>query len=99
MSQVILGISAKFHDAAACVLVDGEIIAAAQEERFTRIKHDASLPVNAIRYCLMEARALEKGIDAIAFYDKPIEKFHRIVEGFLCAAPRALKPFTQVMPV
>ena len=73
----ILGISAYYHDSAACLVVDGRIVAAAQEERFTRSKHDPGFPSNAIRYCLAESGS--DGVDAVAFYDKPILKFHRIL--------------------
>ncbi len=98
MSKRILGISAWFHDAAACLLVDGKIIAAAEEERFSRKKHDPSLPLNAIRYCLAEAGIEDSQLDAVVFYDKPILKFHRILESFLCVAPSGLKSFVKVMP-
>ena len=81
MSKSVLGISARFHDAAACIIVDGEIVAAAQEERFSRKKHDASLPIKAIHYCLIEAGLQGRGVDAVVFYDKPIEKFYRVLEG------------------
>lgn len=70
----ILGISAYYHDAAACLVIDGEIIAAAQEERFTRKKHDSNFPVSAIGYCLIEAKIAPKDIDYVAFYDKPFFK-------------------------
>ena len=96
----ILGISAFYHDAAAALVRDGDILAAAQEERFTRIKHDASFPLNAIRYCLSEAAGNEKcRVDVVAFYDKPIIKFSRILTTHLAVAPRGLKPFLAAMPV
>jgi carbamoyltransferase len=98
LTQRILGISARFHDAAACVLVDGTIVAAAQEERFSRIKHDSALPQQALRYCLAEA-GVKDSIDAVVFYDKPIEKFHRILESFAAVAPAGLRTFTRVMPL
>ena len=93
----ILGISCDYHDAAACLVDDGRILAAAQEERFTRKKHDASLPRKAIRYCLAEAGAPQ--LDAVAFYDKPILKFHRILETGLCVAPRGLGNLVRSLPV
>jgi len=98
LNNTVLGISALYHDAAACIVVDGKIIAAAEEERFTRRKHDSSFPENAIRYCLAEAGIHDGRIDAVAFYDKPILKFHRIMESFLCTAPRGLKSFIKVAP-
>lgn len=99
----ILGISAGYHDSAVCLVEDGpeltrpRIVAAAQEERFTRIKHDAAFPQHALRYCLAEAS--QGGIDAVAFYDKPIVKFHRILETSLGTAPRGLRRFLTAMPV
>ncbi|MBW2422530.1 MAG: carbamoyltransferase, partial [Deltaproteobacteria bacterium] len=95
----ILGISCFYHDAAACLLRDGEIVAAAQEERFTRIKHDESFPFNAIAYCLAEGEVTGKGLDAVAFYDKPILKFHRILETYLSVAPSGLRPFMKAVPI
>jgi len=95
----ILGISAFYHDAAAAVVVDGEIIAAAQEERFTRKKHDASFPVQAIRYCLSEAFSAIDDLDAVVFYDKPILKFERLLETYYGFAPRGLLSFITAIPV
>lgn len=95
----ILGISAYYHDSAACVLVDGEIIAAAQEERFTRKKHDASFPVNAILYCLQEAKISPANLDYVVFYDKPFLKFERLFETYLAFAPRGFKSFATSIPV
>jgi carbamoyltransferase len=96
----ILGISAFYHDSAAALIRDGEIVAAAQEERFTRIKHDASFPGNAIRYCLLEAATSgDSRCDAVAFYDKPLTKLSRILTTHLSVAPRGLKPFVAAMPV
>ena len=89
----ILGISAFYHDSAACLIKDGEIIAAAQEERYTRKKHDDSFPANAIQYCLKEAGIDNKEFDYVAFYDKPFLKFERILETYLAFAPIALNPF------
>ena len=95
----ILGISAYYHDASA-VLIDNEhIIAATQEERFTRKKHDASFPSNAIRYCLQEAGIKLSDVSYIAFYDKPFLKFERLLETYLAEAPRGLKSFMMSMPV
>ncbi len=94
----VLGISCFYHDSAACLVEDGEIVAAAQEERFSREKHDQGLPSQAIRYCLAEAGG-DRRIDAVAFYDKPILKFHRILESHLCAAPRGLRLFMKATPV
>ena len=87
----ILGISCFYHDSAACVIEDGAIIAAAQEERFTRIKHDSAFPSHAVRYCLAEAGGRDAEIEAVAFYDKPILKFHRILETYFSVAPMGLR--------
>ncbi len=95
----ILGISAFYHDAAACLIADGHIIAAAQEERFTRIKHDASFPAHAIRYCLQDAGISATEIDFVVFYDKPFPKFERILETYLAFAPRGFKSFAKSLPV
>ena len=95
----ILGISCFYHDSAACIVSDGEIIAAVQEERFTRKKHDASFPVNAISYCLKEAGISEKNLDFVAFYDKPFIKFERILETALSYAPSGISQFIQAIPI
>jgi carbamoyltransferase len=95
----ILGISAYYHDAAACLVRDGEIVAAAQEERFTRKKHDAQFPANAIDYCLSEARIRPEQIDHIVFYDKPFLKFERLLETYLAFAPRGFASFSSSLPV
>ena len=95
----LLGVSAYYHDAAACLVVDGEIIAAAQEERFTRKKHDSSFPNNAIRYCLSEARITSRDIDHVVFYDKPFLKFERLLETYLAFAPRGFKSFATSLPL
>ncbi len=95
----VLGVSAYYHDAAACLVVDGEIVAAAQEERFTRIKHDSSFPNNVITYCLSEARITPKEIDYVVFYDKPFLKFERLLETYLAFAPRGFTSFTTSVPV
>ncbi|HUM11868.1 MAG TPA: carbamoyltransferase [Myxococcaceae bacterium] len=94
----ILGISAYYHDSAACLLRDGEIVAAAQEERFTRVKHDARFPEHAVRACLREGGIGVEGLDCVAFYDKPFLKFDRILETHLAIAPRGLLPFVQAIP-
>ena len=95
----ILGISAFYHDSAACILIDGKIIAAAQEERFTRIKNDAKFPHNSIRYCIEEARIEPHQIDFVVFYDKPILKFDRILETYLAFAPRGFLNFIKSVPI
>lgn len=95
----ILGISAFYHDSAAALLQQGQIIAAAQEERFTRQKHDPAFPLQAIMYCLQEAGLQLADLDAIAFYDKPFLKFERLLETYYAFAPNGLKSFLQAMPV
>ncbi|MEO8197726.1 MAG: carbamoyltransferase N-terminal domain-containing protein, partial [Thermoanaerobaculia bacterium] len=100
----ILGLSAFYHDSAACLVEDGMIVAAAQEERFTRKKHDAAFPANAARYCLAEGGILPQSahappLDAVVFYDKPILKFHRLLETWFSVAPRGLGPFLRAMPL
>ncbi len=95
----ILGISAYFHDSAAVIIYNGEIIAAAQEERFTRIKHDAGFPANAIRYCLEEAKINPEQIENIVFYEKPFSKFERLLETYFAFAPRGFKSFAASMPL
>lgn len=95
----ILGLSAFYHDSAACLLVDGKIVAAAQEERFTRKRHDPAFPNNAIRYCLSEAQLSPTAIDFVAFYDKPFLKFERLLETYLAFAPRGFKSFSTSLPV
>jgi carbamoyltransferase len=95
----ILGISALYHDSAAALIRDGEIVAAAQEERFTRKKHDPGFPTNAIRYCLTEGEVDSDGLDAVAFYDKPVSKFARILETYFSTAPKGLRTFMMACPV
>ncbi|HVS81092.1 MAG TPA: carbamoyltransferase [Pyrinomonadaceae bacterium] len=95
----ILGISAFYHDSAACLVVDGEIVAAAQEERFTRIKHDHNFPVNAARYCLKEAGITAEQLDHVGFYDKPLLKFDRLLETYLDYAPSGFRSFLKAMPL
>ncbi len=99
MKRKILGISAFYHDSAAAIIVDGEIIAAAQEERFTRKKHCADFPSNAIRYCLEESGLSLKELDAIVFYDKPFLKFERLLETYYAFAPKGLLSFLKAIPV
>src|SRR5271166_2892663 len=94
----ILGISAFYHDSAAALVVDGKIAAAAQEERFTRIKQDAGFPRSAVAYCLSIAGGIDK-IDYIAFYDKPFLKFERLVETYLAFAPRGFNSFRRALPL
>jgi carbamoyltransferase len=95
----ILGISAFYHDSAACLIKNGEIIAAAQEERFTRKKHDASFPHQAIKYCLKEANINGDQINNIVFYEKPFIKFERLLETYLAFAPKGFISFAKAMPV
>lgn len=95
----ILGISAFYHDSAACLVVDGEIIGAAQEERFTRVKHDYNFPVNAARYCLKEAGITADELDYVGFYDKPLLKFDRLLETYLDYAPLGFRSFIKAMPL
>jgi carbamoyltransferase len=95
----ILGISAYYHDAAAALLRDGQVVAAAQEERFTRRKHDASFPVNAIRGCLEATGTRLEELDFVAFYDKPFLKFERLLETYLAFAPRGFASFKNALPV
>lgn len=95
----ILGISAFYHDSAACLIKDGEIIAAAQEERFTRIKHEADFPINAIKYCLSEGNISPIQVDNVVFYEKPFMKFERLLETYLAFAPMGFKSFVKSMPI
>jgi carbamoyltransferase len=95
----VLGISAFYHDSAACLVQDGTLLAAAQEERFTRKKHDHRFPTRAIKYCLKEAGLTGKDLDLVAFYDKPFLKFERILETYMQYAPRGLASFIKAMPL
>lgn len=95
----ILGISAYYHDSAACLVVDGEVVAAAQEERFTRKKHDQAFPNHAITYCLSELGCTPEEIDYVVFYDKPFLKFERLLETYLAYAPAGFKSFATALPV
>jgi len=99
MQNFVLGISAYYHDSAAALLKDGEILAAAHEERFTRKKHDQSFPVNAIKYVLSEADLIIADLDSIAFYDKPYIKFERLLETYHAFAPKGLSSFLAAIPV
>ena len=95
----ILGISAFYHDSAAALVIDGKIVAAAQEERFTRKKHDASFPVRAIAYCLREAAIETHQLDYVGFYEKPLLKFERLLETYLSYAPAGFRSFRNAMPL
>ena len=95
----VLGVSAFYHDSAAALIEDGRVIAAAQEERFTRKKHDSGFPENAIRYCLETASIGLEGIDYVTFYDKPFLKFERLLETYMAFAPRGFRSFAMAMPV
>ncbi|UCD16692.1 MAG: hypothetical protein JSV44_09555, partial [Candidatus Zixiibacteriota bacterium] len=95
----ILGISCYYHDAAAALVSNGVLCAAAQEERFTGKKHDPDFPANAIRFCLEKKNLAMQDIDVIAFYDKPFTKFDRILNGYLCTAPKSYRAFRTAVPV
>jgi len=95
----VLGISAYYHDSAACLVVDGEIVAAAQEERFTRKKHDSGFPTHAVAYCLREAGITIHQVDLVGFYEKPLVKFERLVETYVAYAPRGLRSYLMAMPL
>ncbi len=97
--RTILGLSAFYHDSAACLLVDGRIVAAAQEERFSRKKHDAEFPARAARYCLAECGLSPADLELVAFYDKPLLKFERLFETYLDYAPRGFASFKAAMPL
>ncbi|MBI3316066.1 MAG: hypothetical protein HYZ87_03740, partial [Candidatus Omnitrophica bacterium] len=97
--MTILGLSAFYHDSAACVVRDGELVAAAQEERFTRIKHDASFPANAIDFCLKHASVSVPELEAVVFYEKPFLKFERLLETYLTYAPAGFRSFIKAIPV
>src|SRR6188472_2366138 len=96
---IALGISAFYHDSAAALVRDGELVAAAQEERFTRKKHDANFPANALRYCVKEAGVAWSDIDFVTFYEKPFLKFERLLETYLAFAPRGFQSFRKAIPV
>src|SRR5512147_1929559 len=97
--SAILGISAFYHDSAAALVVDGDIVAAAQEERFTRKKHDERFPTRAAAFCLEQAGLGTEDLDYIAFYDKPVTKFERLLETYLAFAPRGLSSFALALPL
>ncbi len=99
MTVSILGISAFYHDSAAALVVDGRIVAAAQEERFSRKKHDAAFPARAVAYCLAEAGLTQEQLDYIVFYEKPLTKFDRLLETYLGFAPRGFASFRLAVPV
>ncbi len=99
MASTILGLSAFYHDSAACLLIDGHIVAAAQEERFTRLKHDPAFPRAAIDYCLQEAGLTVQQLDLVAFYEKPFLKFDRILHSYLACAPQGLRSFLMAIPL
>ena len=99
MPTRILGISAYYHDSAACLVEDGRIVAAAQEERFTRKKHDANFPARAVAYCLREAGITTKDLDLVGFYEKPLVKFDRLLETYAACAPRGWRSFLMAMPL
>ena len=95
----ILGVSAFYHDSAAALIIDGKIVAAAQEERFSRIKHDPAFPCQAIAYCLEEGKLSLSSLDFIAFYDKPFLKFERLLETYLSFAPSGFTSFKSAIPI
>ncbi len=95
----ILGISAFYHDSAACLVVDGDIVAAAQEERFSRVKHDHRFPIQAARFCLAEANLTAEELDFVGFYDKPLLKFDRLLETYLDYSPTGFRSFLKSMPL
>ncbi|HDY90259.1 MAG TPA: hypothetical protein ENH82_19335, partial [bacterium] len=95
----ILGISAFYHDSAACLVHNGKIVSAAQEERFTRKKHDSSFPINAINFCLQNSNLTIKDLDYVAYYDKPFLTFERILETYLSFAPFGIKSFVKALPL
>ena len=97
--MIILGISSYYHDSAACLVKDGEIISAIQEERISRKKHDSSFPKNSILYCIKEAKISEKEIDYVVFYDKPFLKFERLLETYFAFAPKGFGSFVSSMPI
>src|SRR5512147_3088746 len=95
----VLGISAFYHDSAACLVEDGRIVAAAQEERFTRKKHDAGFPSKAVEYCLREAGITTGQLDLVGFYEKPLVKFQRLIETYIACAPLGLKSYLMALPI
>src|SRR4051812_43129340 len=99
MTTRILGLSAYYHDSAACLVVDGRIVAAAQEERFTRKKHDAGFPSNAVAYCLREGAVGINEVDLVGFYEKPLVKFERLLETYTAYAPSGLRSYLMALPL
>jgi carbamoyltransferase len=99
MPTRVLGISAYYHDSAACLVEDGHVLAAAQEERFTRKKHDAGFPSNAVAYCLREAGITARELNLVGFYEKPLVKFERLLETYVACAPRGLKSYLMALPL
>ena len=95
----ILGISAFYHDSAACLIIDGKIISAAQEERFSRKKHDDRFPINAVKYILQSKNIKLNSIDKIIFYEKPFLKFERLLETYIAYSPRGFKQFSKSIPI
>ena len=95
----ILGISAFYHDSAAALVRDGDIVAAAQEERFTRKKHDSRFPAHAVEFCLAQAGARLTDLDYVVFYDKPFLKFERLLETYIAFAPAGLRSFQMAIPL
>ena len=99
MPRRILGLSAYYHDSAACLVVDGEIVAAAQEERFTRKKHDPAFPSQAVAYCLRQAGVTVADLDLVGFYEKPLVKFERLLETYTAYAPRGIRSYLKALPL
>ena len=99
MATRVLGISAYYHDSAACLVEDGRVLAAAQEERFTRKKHDAGFPANAVAYCLREAGITARELNLVGFYEKPLVKFERLLETYVACAPSGLKSYLLALPL
>ena len=99
MNNYILGISCFYHDSAACLIKDGEILSAVQEERFSRKKHDSGFPKNAIKYCLTKERIDISDLDSIVYYEKPFLTFERLLETYIASAPRGLRSFIAAMQV
>src|SRR4029077_11876752 len=98
LSATVLGLSAFYHDSAAALVRDGALVAAAQEERFTRKRHDAGFPAMAVDYCLRAGGVTLADVDRVVFYDKPLLKFERLLETFLALAPRGFRSFAAAMP-
>jgi len=99
LNRIVIGISAFYHDSATAIIMDGEIIAAAQEERFTRIKHDSSFPINALKYILKEVKLSLQSVDCVVFYEKPFLKFERLLETYVSNAPKGFNSFRKAMPI